>query len=70
MGVEVIFEGLMKTIGGKRGGSIGVGTEDDVDEEGRDALKGWLSGVCARGTKPAARILGETMYRVSTAPRE
>ena len=60
--------GLTKTIGGKGGGSIGVGA-GDIDA-GDTGVRGWADGVYARGTKPAARMLGETMYRASTAPCE
>ena len=70
MDVLVTFVGLTKTIGGKRGGSMGVGIEPlEPGVEGMDVY-GPVRGVCARGTKPAARMFDDTIQRASTAPCE
>ena len=70
MGTVVMFDGLTKTMGGKRGGSAGVITGDGIGVEGSDRLEGGWRGVWGRGTKPAARMFGETIHLASIAPME
>ena len=45
-------------------------TGDARGVEWLDRLPGCVKGVWGRGTKPAARMFGETIHRASTAPRE
>lgn len=59
--------GFTKTIGGKRGGSAGVGTRGRGGVEEVDSR---CAEVCVRGTKPAARMLEDTTHRASKAPTE
>lgn len=47
---------------------MGVGTADGVGE--LEGSNGWSGGECESGTKPAARILEDTMHLASTAPCE
>lgn len=79
IGVVATTEGLTNMIGGKGGGSLGVGTPgvggNESPRGGMEEVEWWRewdSGVrvWARGTKPAARIFGPTIHRASSAPCE
>lgn len=73
MGVVVTADGLTKTMGGKVGGSLGVGGKWALTEEGvldEKVISDREPRVFGRFTNPAALIFGPRRKRASMAPSE